>query len=99
MFVQHRLALWQSARIRSYLWSIPAVSHWLWPHGSHAHDQPDPAGTRGERGDGSWCQRSTARAEGLRLEEIGVLTRLGRPNDEGGPPYGLERIIPLEELP
>ena len=37
--------------------------------------------------------------EGMRLEEIGMSAGLGRPNDEGGPPYGLERIIPLEELP
>jgi len=40
-----------------------------------------------------------AREEGMRLEEIGMSAGLGRPNDEGGPPYGLERIIPLEELP
>ena len=80
MLVQHRLALGQSARIQRYLWSMPAVSHCLWSNGSHAHNHTDLAGTRRERGDCSWCQRSTARAEGFRLEEIRVLTRLGRPN-------------------
>ena len=99
MLLQNRLALWQNARIHRYLWSIPAVSHWLWPNGIHAHNQPYPAGTRGERGDGSWCQRSTAREEGMRLEEIRMPTGLRRANGEGGTPYGLQRIIPLEELP
>ena len=37
--------------------------------------------------------------EGMRLQEIRMLAGLGRPNDEGVTPYGLERIIPLEELP
>ena len=40
-----------------------------------------------------------ARAEGLRLEEIGVLTRLGRPNKPSSMGERLGSIIPLEELP
>src|SRR5216683_6977569 len=99
MLLQNRRALWQNAHIHRHLWSIPAVSPLLWPNDIHAHSHTSPAGTRGEGGDGAWCQRSTAGEEGMRLEEIGMPTGLGRANDEGGPPYGLERIIPLEELP
>src|SRR2546426_3857679 len=68
-------------------------------HGIHAHNPTSQAGTRRERGDGSWCQRSTVRAEGLRLEEVGVLTRLGRPNKPSSMGERLGSIIPLEELP
>jgi hypothetical protein len=34
----------------------------------------------------------------MRLEEIGMLAGLGRPNAQGSRAYGLQRIIPLEEL-
>src|SRR2546425_12272176 len=96
MLVQHRHALGQSARVQRYLWSMPAVSPCLWSNGMHAHNHTDLAGTRGERGDGSWCQRSTAREEGMRLEEIGMSAGLGRPNDEGGPPRSEERRVGKE---
>src|SRR6266581_6193566 len=78
---------------------MPAASYLLWPNGSHVHNHTDPAGTRGERDDLSCRQRSTVRAEGLRLEEIGVLTRLGRPNKPSSMGERLGSIIPLEELP
>jgi hypothetical protein len=39
-----------------------------------------------------------ARAEGIRLEEIGMLTRLGRPNKPRSMGERLGSIIPLEEL-
>src|SRR6266446_5638789 len=77
---------------------MPAASYLLWPNGSHVHNPTDPASRQGERGDGSWCQRSTVREEGIRLEEIGMLTRLGRPNKPGRMGERLGSIIPLEEL-
>ena len=99
MLVQNRFALWQSARIHSYLWSMPATSPLLWPNGMHEHSPKYQKGIRRERCAFSWCQRSTARAEGLRLEEVGMLTRLGRPNKPRSMGERLGSIIPLEELP
>src|SRR5882724_314855 len=99
MLVQNRCALWRSARIHSYLWSMPATSPLLWLNGMHEHSQKDQACTKGKRGDLSCWQRSMARAEGLRLEEIGVLTRLGRSNKPSSMGERLGSIIPLEELP
>ena len=58
----------------------------------------NPAGRQGERGDGSCYHRSTVREEGIRLEEIGMLTGLGRPNKPGRMGERLGSIIPLEEL-
>ncbi len=98
MLVQNRRALWQSARIHRHLWSIPAVSYLLLPNGIHAHSPTSQAGTQGERGDLSCCQRSMAREEGMRLEEIGMPTGLGQANAQGSRADGLQRIIPLEEL-
>jgi hypothetical protein len=40
----------------------------------------------------------TAREEGLRLDEIGMLAGLGWANAQVSRAYGLQRIIPLEEL-
>src|SRR5437879_4830910 len=99
MRVQNRPSLWQNAHIHRHLWSIPAASPLLWPNGIHAHNHTDPAGTRGKGGDGSWCQRSTAREEGIRLKEIRMLTRVGRPNRPSRMGERLGSIIPLEELP
>ena len=55
-------------------------------------------GTRRDRGDVSCCQRSTAREEGLRLAEIGMLAGLGWANAHGSSAEGLQWVIPLEEL-
>ena len=95
----HRLALGQSARMQRYLWSMPAASPLLWPNDMHAHSPKYQQGIRRERCAFSWCQRSTARAEGLRFEEVRVLTRLGRPNQPSSMGERLGSIIPLEELP
>src|SRR6266446_1808285 len=77
---------------------MPAASYLLWPNGSHVHNPTDPASRQGERGDGSCYHRSTVREEGIRLEDIGMLTRLGRPNKPSSMGERLGSIIPLEEL-
>jgi hypothetical protein len=64
----------------------------------HAYCHSYQEVTKGERGDVSCRQRSTAREEGLRLDEIGMLAGLGWANAQVSRAYGLQRIIPLEEL-